>query len=101
MLNDSRSVYGRAGRYAVLFAVPAIVEMIQHAAEIRLGFYGDWAAMKAAEGHPLRMVLGHLKVFTLFLTGYWAIRFWAFGDDPVAARTLDPRAVRLFVPVMA
>lgn len=97
-------IYRRAWRYALmcplLFLLPALVEMVQHIVEYRGGFYDSIAAMKAAEGSPARMIAGHFKVFALFLTGYWVVRFHAFGEDPRAARGLEPRAVGLFVPVM-
>ncbi len=105
MIRELKEVYVRSGRYALLcpllFAIPVVVEMIQHAAEIATGFYDGREQMIAAERHPLRMVLGHAKVIALFLVGYWAARFLVFGDDARAARRLDPKAVRLFVPVMA
>lgn len=105
MGRDLVEVFVRSGRYALLcpllFLVPVAVEMVQHAVEIRAGMYVDMAGLKAAEGDMLRLVIGHVKVIALFLTGYWAARFLVFGDDPVAARRIDPVAVRLFVPVMA
>jgi hypothetical protein len=104
MGRDLIEVFVRSGRYAllcpVLFLVPVAIEMVQHAVEIRAGMYIDIAGLKAAEGDVLRLIIGHVKVIALFLTGYWAARFLVFGDDPVAARRIDPVAVRLFVPVM-
>ncbi|RYY46666.1 MAG: hypothetical protein EOP59_02420 [Sphingomonadales bacterium] len=104
MGRDLIEVFVRSGRYALLcpllFLVPVAIEMVQHAVEIRAGMYVDIAGLKAAEGDVLRLTIGHVKVIALFLTGYWAARFLVFGDDPVAARRIDPVAVRLFVPVM-
>lgn len=104
MGRDLIEVFVRSGRYALLcpllFLVPVAVEMVQHAVEIRAGMYVDIAGLKAAEGDVLRLIVGHVKVIALFVTGYWAARFLVFGDDPVAARRIDPVAVRLFVPVM-
>lgn len=105
MGRDLVEVFVRSGRYALLcpllFLIPVAVEMFQHAVEIRAGMYVDIAGLQAAEGDVLRLTIGHVKVIALFLTGYWAARFLVFGDDPVAARRIDPVAVRLFVPVMA
>lgn len=105
MWKDLREIFARSGRYALicplLFLVPVAVEMVQHVVEIHSGMYVDIAGMKAAEGNMLRLTIGHFKVFALFLTGYWAARFLVFGDDPAAARRIEPVAVRLFVPVMA
>ena len=105
MWRDLRDVFVRSGRYALLcpllFLVPVAVEMVQHAVEIRAGMYVDMAGLQAAEGDMLRLIIGHVKVIALFLTGYWAARFLVFGDDPVATRRIDPVALRLFLPVMA
>ncbi len=98
-------MYARAGRYArlcqLLFLFPGVVELMQHLFELHAGFYDNIAAMKAAEHAPSRMVAGHFKVIALYLTGWWAVRFYACGDNPAAARAWDPRATALFVPVMA
>ncbi len=105
MWNDLKEIFGRSARYAlfcpILFLIPVAVEMIQHAIEIRGGMYVDTDGLRAAGEDPLRLAMGHLKVVALFLVGYWAARFLVFGDDPAVARRIDPRAVRLFVPVMA
>lgn len=105
MWNDLKEIFVRSGRYArlcpLLFLIPVAIEMIQHAVEINSYMYVSIGAMEAAEGDLLRLAVGHLKVISLFLVGYWAARFLVFGDDPAAARRIDPRAVRLFVPVMA
>lgn len=105
MGNDLREIFVRAGRYALLcpllFLVPVAIEMVQHIVEIRGGMYVDAAGMRAAGNDMTRLAVGHIKVIALFLTGYWAARFLVFGDDAAAARRIDGRALRLFVPVMA
>lgn len=104
MWNDLKEIFARSGRYAllcpILFLIPVGLEMIQHAIEIRGGMYVDADGMRAAGNDPLRLAMGHLKVIALFLVGYWAARFLVFGDDRLAAKRIDPRAVRLFLPVM-
>lgn len=105
MIADLKELYVRAARFALLcpllFAVPIAVEFAQHVAEMHLGIYASLAQAKASEMHPLRIGIGHLKVVSLFLMGYWFIRFLGAGDDPAAARRVDPKAVRLFLGVMA
>lgn len=105
MWNDLKEIFDRSARYALLcpllFLIPVALEMVQHAVEIGGGMYVDADGMRAAGNDPLRLAMGHLKVVALFLVGYWAARFLVFGDDPAAARRIDPRAVRLFLPVMA
>lgn len=96
--------YRMALRYALLcpmpFLLPALFELVQHVAELHAGFYDSLAAMKAAAYDPARMIFGHAKIVILFLTAYWAARFYGFGEDRRAAIRFDPTAVRLFVPVM-
>lgn len=97
-------MYVRAGRYVArcpwLFLAVVAVELVQHVIEYRAGFYDSMAAMKAAEGDVARMAMGHAKVLLLFVTTYWALRFYAAGDDPAAPTRHDPRALALYVPVM-
>ena len=71
------------------------VELLQHWAEVHIGMYDSLASAKLVEQHPLRMAIGHAKILSLILIGYWAMRFFAF-DDPTEATRLDPRAVWLF-----
>lgn len=104
MIAAWKEVFVRSGRYAllcpILFLVPLTIEMIQHWAEIHIGMYDSIAAAKAVEGNLLRMGIGHLKILSLFLTGYWAMRFFGFGDSAREATRLDPVAVRLFAWVL-
>ncbi|GGE76677.1 hypothetical protein [Sphingomonas prati] len=104
-MNAFTTPYSRAWRFALacplLFAVPAVAEVAQHVVEYGAGFYLSIAAMKAAEHDTGRMVLGHLKVIALYLTGYWATRFWAYGDDARAAWRVDARVAGLYLPVLA
>lgn len=105
MIDALKTVFRHSWRYAaacpVLFLIPVVFELIQHAIEFRLRFYDSTAAMVAAESEPARMIMGHVKIIALFLTGYWAIRFVAFDGDRKAASRFDPVAVRLFLPVLA
>jgi hypothetical protein len=97
-------MYRDAGAYVRgctgLFLLVVAVELVQHLVEYRAGFYDSMAAMKAAEGDTLRMVMGHAKVVLLFATTYWSLRFYGSGNDPAAPLRRDPQAFRLFVPVM-
>lgn len=72
-------------------------EIIQHIAEMQIGMYDSLAAAQAADADPARMAFGFAKTLGLLLPGYWVIRFLAGSRDAVAARTIEPRAVRLFV----
>lgn len=91
---DIKSIYRSSWSFAVacplLFLIPVIVEMAQHAAEVHLGMYVDIASAQAAENAPLRMQFALVKVIGLSLPGYWFTRYLAYGNDPDAARRIEP-----------
>ena len=99
------AIFTRATRFTLLcpllFLLPVAVELLQHWAEAHAGMYDSIAGAKAAEHDPLRMAIGHAKVISLFLLGYWVVRFVAYGDNACEAVRLDPPALRLFARVMA
>lgn len=99
------TIYRDAGRFVRacpgLFLLVVAVELAQHLAEYRAGFYDSIAAMKAAEGDAARMAVGHAKVLLLFAVQFWALRFYAFGHDPAAPTRRDPAAWMAFLPVTA
>ena len=105
MITAIRDVFAGSARYAwacpLLFAVPLVAEFAQHVAEVHIGLYDSAARAQAMENHPLRMGLGYLKILSLFLTTYWAVRFWGMDNSAREARRLDPVALRLFVWVVA
>ncbi|MET0307209.1 MAG: hypothetical protein ABW023_00750 [Sphingomonas sp.] len=105
MIRAWQQVFAQAARFALLcpllFLVPLVAELVQHWAEVHVGMYDSLAMAKAVEHDPLRMGIGHIKVFALFLIGYWAMRFFAFGNDTTEATRWDGRAVRLFAGVVA
>lgn len=105
MIQAIAQVFGGAWRYArlcpLLFAVPLAAEFAQHVAEVTIGLYDGAAQAQALEHHPLRMGFGVIKILTLLLTGYWAMRFLGLGEDARIARRADPAAIRLFAGVVA
>jgi hypothetical protein len=102
MIRDLKDAYSGSWRFMlacpILFAVPVAVEGIQHGIEYMLGMYQGMDAAQAVEAHPARMMWGYLKASVLALSAYWVIRYLGLG----AAQTgrLDPKAVRLFAPVL-
>lgn len=84
-----REIYGRVP--ALAKAVPWVVllvfavEMIQHAAEIRLGLYDD--GLLAPDAERTRLLFGLAKVAAIFAALIFALRWWRFeGDSRRAAR---------------
>ena len=94
MWHDIKSIYRSSWSFAVacplLFLVPVIVEMAQHAAEVHIGMYIDIASAQAVEHAPLRMQFAVAKIVGLSLPSYWFIRYLAYGNDPKAARRIEP-----------
>jgi len=105
MIRAWTATFTRSTRFAMLcpllFLLPVAIELLQHWAEVHAGMYDSIAGAKAAEHDPLRMAIGHAKVISLFLLGYWVMRFIAYGNSAREAVRRDPRALRLFAWVMA
>lgn len=105
MFREIGELYRGSWRFALacplLFAVPVLAELIQHAAELHIGMYAGWKQAQAVEGDPLRMATGVLKTLSLILPGYWFLRYLTHGESAAAARTWDGRAIRLFAVVLA
>jgi hypothetical protein len=104
MIRDDKEVYAGAWRYALacplLFAVPVVVEFIQHVIEIRIGMYDSIAAAQAVEADGARLGWGVVKTLSLTLAGYWVARFLLLPGGAAVARRLDPLAARLYFRVM-
>lgn len=102
MIQAYKGVYAGAWRYMLacplLFAVPVVVEFIQHVIEMRIGMYDSVAAAQAVESHGGRLAWGVVKTLALSVAVYWVARFLAFG--PARAGRLEAGAVRLYVPVL-
>ena len=104
MITEFKGVYSGVWRYALacplLFAVPVVVEFIQHVIEMRIGMYDSIAAAQAVEANGARLGWGVVKTLSLGLAGYWVARFLLLRDGAAEARRLDPVAVRLFAWVL-
>jgi hypothetical protein len=103
MIKAYGGVYAGAWRYALacplLFAVPVVVEFIQHVIEMRIGMYDSIAAAQAVEADGARLGWGVVKTLSLGLAGYWVARFLLLRGA-ADARRLDPVALRLFAWVL-
>ena len=104
MIAELKGVYSGVWRYALacplLFAVPVVVEFIQHVIEMRIGMYDSVAAAQAVEANGARLGWGVVKTLSLALAGYWVARFLLLRDGAAEARRFDPVAVRLYAWVM-
>lgn len=105
MLRQVGELYRGGWRFALacplLFAVPVVAELIQHAAELHIGMYESFARFEATGSDPLRTATGAFKTLALMLPAYWFVRYIGNGESAAAAKSLDARSLRLFAPVMA
>ena len=104
-LNDAKAIYSSAWRFAIacpiLFAIPVLVELAQHVIEMRAGMYTGEEGAIAAEGDPLRMQYGFLKVLAIQLPGYWFVRHIVLGHDAKRAGRLEMPAIALWLVIFA
>lgn len=84
----------------LLAAVPMLLELAQHVAEVQIGMYDSMAMAKATEFHPLRMGFGVAKIAALLLTNYWIVR-WLTRRDPAFAARIEQPAAGLFAGAFA
>lgn len=81
----------------LLFAVLIGWEFAQHVIEVRIGFFDSREAAKAVANDPSRMVLGWIKMISVYLGGFVVIRHLAAknGDASLAAVSV---ALRRYTP---
>lgn len=100
---DVREIYGSAWAFAlacpILFLIPVVFEFAQHVVEVQSGLYLSIEGAKAAEYDPLRMAFGFWKTLAISLPTYWLYRFVVSGRNADYARTLEPRAVLLWLAI--
>ena len=105
MWTDVKAIYRSAWAFMLacplLFLVPVAVEMAQHLAEIHTGMYDSMASARAVANSPLRMGFAVAKIIGVLLPGYWFVRYLAHGNDPKAARTIQPRGLALWGLIFA
>ncbi len=105
MWTDIKQIYSSIWAFAlacpILFAIPVVVEFIQHAVEMQAGMYTGPEGAIAAENEPSRMQFGMLKVLSLLLPGYWLVRFMMFDRSAILARSIQWPAIGLFAVLFA
>ncbi len=82
-----------------LFAVPILLEILQHVIEVHRGMYASLDGAMLADTDPVRLLFGLIKVTALTLSGYWVVRFLAWRD-PARTGKMEAPAVRLFAGVL-
>ena len=103
--DDFKTIYRSAWRFAfacpILFAIPLLVEMVQHVAELNAGMYSGPEGAAAAEADPVRLQIGFIKTLAITLPTYWFIRYRLFGNDAARAERLEMPAVGLWAITFA
>lgn len=85
--------------FPLLFLIPVVAELAQHAAEVRIGMFRKGGETAALGNHPVRMRFGLIKLVAMFLPVYWVTRYFGFGPDSGQVEVVDPVAVQLLIPV--
>ncbi|MGI4732134.1 MAG: hypothetical protein ACRYFW_10330 [Janthinobacterium lividum] len=102
MKRDVIAIYARAWAFGIamplVFILPALPELAQHAVEAKLGMYASMSTFRESSASGARLGVGYVKTLALLLPGYWFVRYLAFGDARRSVR-LERRAVALCVPV--
>jgi hypothetical protein len=69
----------------LVLALPFAAELLQHAAEVRLGMYAH-GGLLTHRAREIRLAFGAVKILALLLVVIFALRWWRFGDARRAAR---------------
>jgi hypothetical protein len=105
MWKEMKENYRASARFAValplIFAMPVLVEGLQHVAEWRIGMFESGAMAEAVSDHPARMSVGYVKTALLCVMGYWVWRFLGFKGDLGRVLRFDRTAIALFALVLA
>ncbi|QKG72239.1 hypothetical protein [Erythrobacter mangrovi] len=85
----------------LFFAIPMLVEFVQHVVELDAGMYIDRASASVAGQDPLRLQIGFLKTVAILLPGYWFARYIMFDRDIAKATRFEWPAVGLWFTIFA
>lgn len=67
-----------------VFVALVLWEFAQHVVEVRAGFFDSQAAARAVALDPTRMVLGWIKMLSVYVGGFLVIRHLALGSAALA-----------------
>ncbi|MXP11177.1 hypothetical protein [Pseudoblastomonas halimionae] len=67
-----------------LFAAIVLWEFAQHIVEVRIGMFESVEQARAVGGDALRMVFGWIKMLSVYLGGFFVIRYLALRNDGLA-----------------
>lgn len=103
--HDVKDVYGSAWAFAfacpILFLVPVIAEFAQHVVEVQGGMYQSAQGARDAAADPARMQWGFIKTLAITLPSYWMYRYVVSGRSAAYARTIEVRALALWLAIYA
>lgn len=81
----------------LLFALLIGWEFVQHIIEVRLGFYDSPEAARAVANDASRMVFGWIKMASVYVGGFFVIRYLWRRDRDAAISPLAPAFLR-YIP---
>ena len=80
-----------------LFAAIVLWEFAQHVVEVRIGMFESVEQARAVGGDASRMVFGWIKMLSLYLGGFFVIRYLVERDDGLALAPVGT-ALRRYAP---
>lgn len=87
------------GGLPLLFVLLIGWEFAQHVVEVRIGFFDSVEAGRAAANDPARMALGWVKMISVYVGGFFVIRFLVARRGDAALDPL-PAAARRYAPYL-
>lgn len=78
----------------LLFALLVGFEFIQHVAEVRIGFFNSAAAAHSFSNDSSRMTLGWLKMTSVYVGGFFVIRYLVRSREGKPVASIRPAAQR-------
>jgi hypothetical protein len=83
-----------------LFVALVAWEFVQHVVEVRIGFFESEAASRAVAQDTTRIAFGWVKMLLVYVGGFFAIRYLAWGDGVQAMRP-TPGTLLRYAPYVA
>lgn len=84
----------------LVFLLVVAIELTQHIIEVRIGFFGSAEQRRAVAMDSSRLVLGWMKMLSIYGVGWIAIRYYVF-ESASCALVISTRDIVRYAPVIA